>query len=74
MSTADHRREAPASVAVHIITVSDTRTLETDSSGRAIAESLDGAGHVPWSQYQDLFETQSDYFFYQFLRLDQIGR
>ena len=45
MSTADHRREAPASVAVHIVTVSDTRTLETDSSGRAIAE-LGGAGHV----------------------------
>ena len=33
-------------MAVHIITVSDTRTLETDSSGRAIAESLGGAGHV----------------------------
>ena len=46
MSTADHRREAPASVAVHIVTVSDTRTLETDSSGRAIAELLGGAGHV----------------------------
>ena len=46
MSTADHRREAPASVAVHIITVSDTRTLETDTSGRAIADLLGGAGHV----------------------------
>ena len=46
MSTADHRREAPASVAVHIVTVSDTRTLETDTSGRAIAELLGGAGHV----------------------------
>jgi molybdenum cofactor biosynthesis protein B len=46
MSTADHRREAPASVAVHIVTVSDTRTLETDGSGRTIAELLGGAGHV----------------------------
>ena len=46
MSTADHRREAPASVAVHIVTVSDTRTLETDSSGRVIADLLGGAGHV----------------------------
>ena len=45
MSTADHRREAPASVAVHIVTVSDTRTLETDGSGRTIAELLGGAGH-----------------------------
>ena len=33
-------------MAVHIVTVSDTRTLETDSSGRAIAELLGGAGHV----------------------------
>jgi molybdenum cofactor biosynthesis protein B len=46
MSTADHRREAPASVAVHIVTVSDTRTIETDTSGRAIADLLGGAGHV----------------------------
>lgn len=46
MSSSEHRREAPASVAVHIVTVSDTRTLETDRSGRAIAELLDRAGHV----------------------------
>ena len=46
MSTAEHRREAPSSVAVHIITVSDTRTLETDTSGRAIADLLSGAGHI----------------------------
>src|SRR5262245_19104632 len=45
MSTAAHRREAPASVAVHIVTVSDTRTLETDVSGRVIAEMLSGVGH-----------------------------
>jgi len=32
-------------VSVHVITVSDTRTLETDSSGRAIVELLEGAGH-----------------------------
>lgn len=31
---------------VHIVTVSDTRTLETDRSGQAIAELLDRAGHV----------------------------
>jgi len=39
-----------------------------------IFRTLEGAGHVPWGQYQDLFETQSDYFFYQFLRLDQAER
>ena len=48
--SADHAA-APASVAVHIVTVSDTRTLETDSSGRAIAELLErrrprGAGRT----------------------------
>ncbi|THF73045.1 MogA/MoaB family molybdenum cofactor biosynthesis protein [Cohnella fermenti] len=38
-STEQHRREAPSSVACLIITVSDTRTLETDKSGR-LAEAL----------------------------------
>ena len=46
MSSSDHRREAPASVAVHILTVSDTRTLETDASGAAIASMLEQSGHV----------------------------
>ena len=46
MSSADHRREAPSSVSVHIVTVSDTRTAETDTSGAAIAELLTSAGHV----------------------------
>jgi molybdenum cofactor biosynthesis protein B len=32
-------------VAVHIVTVSDTRTLETDSSGRLISALLEGRGH-----------------------------
>ena len=46
VSSNEHRRDAPASVLVHILTVSDTRTLETDRSGRGIAELLEGAGHV----------------------------
>ena len=46
MSTAEHRREAPPSVAVHVVTVSDTRTIETDTSGKAIADLLGRAGHV----------------------------
>jgi molybdenum cofactor biosynthesis protein B len=45
MSTAAHRTEAPGSVAVCVITVSDTRTMETDTSGRVIAELLERAGH-----------------------------
>lgn len=31
---------------MHVITVSDTRTLDTDTSGRTIADSLASAGHV----------------------------
>lgn len=45
MSTAEHRRDSPASVSVHVVTVSDTRTMETDASGRLIAELLEQAGH-----------------------------
>jgi molybdenum cofactor biosynthesis protein B len=45
MSTASHRKEAPSSVTVIVITVSDTRTTETDTSGRAIADLLEAAGH-----------------------------
>ncbi len=33
------------SVACHVLTISDTRTLETETSGRAIAELLTAAGH-----------------------------
>jgi acetyl esterase/lipase len=39
-----------------------------------VFKTLDGAGHVPWAQYAELFESQSDYFFYQYLRLDQAGQ
>jgi dienelactone hydrolase len=35
----------------------------------AVLEPLVGAGHVPWGQYSNLFETQSDYFLYDFLDL-----
>ena len=45
MSLTEHRREAPTSVAVHIVTISDTRTLETDTSGTLIASLLDEGGH-----------------------------
>jgi molybdenum cofactor biosynthesis protein B len=40
-----HRREAPASLGIAVITVSDTRDLETDRSGALIVEYLEAAGH-----------------------------
>ena len=46
MSVAEHRAQSPSSVACFVLTVSDTRTLATETSGRAIAELLQGAGHV----------------------------
>lgn len=46
MSVGDHKAEAPASIGCFVLTVSDTRTPETDTSGRAIRELLQGAGHI----------------------------
>jgi molybdenum cofactor biosynthesis protein B len=40
-----HRREAPARVPTAVITVSDTRTLETDTGGALVIEHLEAAGH-----------------------------
>ena len=40
-----HRKQAPAQVPTAVITVSDTRTLETDTGGALVAESLKAAGH-----------------------------
>ena len=45
MSHVDHRARAPHAVRCYVLTVSDTRTEETDSSGRAIVELLTSAGH-----------------------------
>jgi molybdenum cofactor biosynthesis protein B len=44
-SEAEHKQEAPRSVRCFILTVSDTRTSETDTSGRTIADLLTRAGH-----------------------------
>src|SRR4051794_19691648 len=46
MSVAEHKSHSPARVACVVITVSDTRTLETETSGRAIADLLTAAGHT----------------------------
>jgi molybdenum cofactor biosynthesis protein B len=45
MSQAEHKARAPSSVHCVILTISDTRTEQTDTSGRAIAELLTAAGH-----------------------------
>jgi molybdenum cofactor biosynthesis protein B len=42
----EHKALAPASVRCYVITVSDTRTEETDTGGRAIADLLIAAGHT----------------------------
>lgn len=47
MSSVDeHRSEAPQTVACHVITVSDTRTMETDTGGALIVSMLEEAGYV----------------------------
>jgi molybdenum cofactor biosynthesis protein B len=46
MAVEEHRRSAPLSVRCAVLTVSDTRTRETDTSGLAIAEALTAAGHA----------------------------
>ena len=42
----EHKASAPSAIRCFIVTVSDTRTEETDSSGRAIADLLTAAGHA----------------------------
>lgn len=45
MSLIEHKKEAPKFVKCKIITVSDTRTIETDKSGNLIKELLLEEGH-----------------------------
>jgi molybdenum cofactor biosynthesis protein B len=46
MSVAEHHAQAAARVPCFVLTVSDTRTIARDSSGQAIVELLEDAGHV----------------------------
>ncbi|WP_147532622.1 MogA/MoaB family molybdenum cofactor biosynthesis protein [Bacillus marasmi] len=46
MSKAEHKKSAPRSVKCKIITVSDTRTEESDKSGKLMKELLTEAGHI----------------------------
>lgn len=41
----EHQAAAPKQVAVALLTVSDTRTPATDSSGRYLAQAAENAGH-----------------------------
>jgi len=45
MSPHSHHAKTPRSTACAVVTVSDTRTPETDTSGRRIAALLEAAGH-----------------------------
>jgi molybdenum cofactor biosynthesis protein B len=45
VSVSEHKSHAPASVPCFVLTVSDTRTAETDTSGRVIRELLETGGH-----------------------------
>jgi hypothetical protein len=42
---AEHRADAPGSLNLAVLTVSDSRTIETDASGALIVELAEGAGH-----------------------------
>ena len=45
-SAQEHRQRSPKSVGVSVLTVSDTRTMETDEGGGWIASALQSAGHT----------------------------
>lgn len=45
MSTEEHKRQAPKNVHCKIITVSDTRTFDTDKSGKLMIDLLEQSGH-----------------------------
>ena len=44
-STAKHRKASPEEIRVAVLTISDTRTAETDTGGNIIVDSMQEAGH-----------------------------
>jgi molybdenum cofactor biosynthesis protein B len=50
-STQQHRQQAPASVRCVVVTVSDTRTMETDTGGSLVGKLLREAGHMLVSRH-----------------------
>ena len=45
-SVQEHRNSAPQGLRIAVMTVSDTRTMETDTSGALIVALLEAAGHT----------------------------
>jgi molybdenum cofactor biosynthesis protein B len=45
MGTLEHKQDAPPSVTIAILTLSSTRTLQEDASGRWIRETAEAEGH-----------------------------
>lgn len=45
MSVEEHKKDAPKNVTIIVVTVSDTRTKETDESGKIIVDLLKNSGH-----------------------------
>lgn len=46
VSDREHKAAAPRTVGCFVVTISDTRTEDTDTSGRAIVQLLESAGHA----------------------------
>jgi molybdopterin adenylyltransferase len=46
VSVAEHRRTSPAEISCFVLTISDTRTEDNDTSGDAITGALREAGHL----------------------------
>jgi molybdenum cofactor biosynthesis protein B len=46
VSSQEHKAAGPSSVRVFVLTISDTRTSETDTGGRSVVDILTSAGHV----------------------------
>jgi molybdenum cofactor biosynthesis protein B len=46
VSVREHKAQAPVAVSCYVLTVSDSRTPETDTSGQAIRALLQDAGHA----------------------------
>jgi molybdopterin adenylyltransferase len=44
-TVAEHRRQSPPRLSCAVITVSDTRTIETDAGGALVVELLESAAH-----------------------------
>jgi molybdenum cofactor biosynthesis protein B len=46
VSVREHKAQAPSAAGCYVLTISDTRTAGTDTSGHAIRSLLEEAGHV----------------------------